>query len=44
MASGEAPEELTIQLRRYRCRNCEAVVTVAPILYSGLSVAAALSL
>ena len=50
MAPGKAPEELTIQLRRYRCRSCEAVVTVAPravlyrMLYSGLAVAVALSL
>jgi len=49
-AAGERPEELTLQLRRYRCRSCEAVVTVAPravlrrMLYSGLAVAAALSL
>src|SRR5688572_10573021 len=48
--ASQAPEELTIQLRRYRCRSCKAVVTVAPravlyrMLYSGLAVAVALSL
>lgn len=49
-APGDAPEALTLLLRRYRCTRCEAVVTVAPrgvlyrLLYSGLAVALALSL
>jgi hypothetical protein len=42
-------EASTLQLRRYRCRSCGAVVTVAPhgllprMLYSGAAVALALS-
>lgn len=50
LAAGDPPEAVTLQLRRYRCRQCTAVVTVAPrgvlyrLLYSGLAVALALSL
>lgn len=49
-APGDAPEALTLRLRRYRCTHCGAVATVAPrgvlyrLLYSGLAVALSLSL
>lgn len=30
LAPGEPPATITIQVRRYRCRGCEAIHTVAP--------------
>lgn len=50
LASGGATECVTLKLRRYRCRDCGAVVVSAPkgilkgMLYSAMAVALALSL
>lgn len=47
---GEKPEEITLVLRRYRCQECGAVMTVGPRglvrgrLYAGTSIAYALAL
>lgn len=45
-----APEIITLHLRRYRCRQCEAIVTSAPsgllrdVLYGAVAIALAMGL
>jgi hypothetical protein len=44
------PEALTLRLRRYRCRGCDAVITAAPrgvlrgLVYGAVAIALALAL
>jgi hypothetical protein len=49
-SADEPPETLTLKLRRFRCRNCEALITSVPrgllryALYGAVAIALALAL